>query len=149
MIAKNGNNARNSGRHFLKSLLNALGSLNGLGIAQRTSIIQSIRFRTGKKNLYIIRKGMNFSNRERNADNGFFITSASRPGFIDKFDGRIRDKLSKRLNKSSNGKLGNGILIFGSCIAGPIGKPAGGTGGWKLASEIISQGIFTFPHLKL
>lgn len=49
--------------HTLNKVFSALISLNGFNNAHRTSIMQRIKFRTGRKNLYNIRKGVNFDNK--------------------------------------------------------------------------------------
>src|SRR6185369_10071862 len=108
--AKIGNKLRNAGIQRVNNLFKALISLNGFIKAHRTSIIQIISSRIGRKNLYSIKNGMNWSNSFIIASN----TSLPKLGFNWGFKapGGMRScNLSKRSNKSSGNPSGNGFKL--------------------------------------
>ena len=144
MIRANiGNKAKNAGIHCVNNLINALTNLNGLIRAHSTSMIHIINSKTGKKNLYNIRKGMNWSS------NFMIASNTSLPKF--KFncgsngpDGINNFNRSNKLNKSSGKPGGNG-LRFGKVrengmpnpgIAGPLGPE-----GMAKETSLGEQGI--------
>jgi hypothetical protein len=143
--AKIGNRFKNSGIQEVNRVFNAEIRANGFIKAQRTSIIQIIRRRIGKKNLYNIKNGMNWSS-------SFMMPSKiSLPklGFKDGLSapGGINIcSLFRSPNKSSGKSAGNGIDGTGKLkgipnpgMDGPLGPDGDGR-------DIGEQGIVLFIY---
>jgi hypothetical protein len=133
--AKMGNRLRNCGRQFMKRFSRAAIRAMGFGMAQRTSIIQIMRWRIGRKNLYNMRNGINCFNKSIIASKIFlaklgFNAGMSLPGGIRKL------RRSRRYNRSSGMPAGSGIFgITGKVLLSPnpgISGPLGPVGDGKL-----------------
>jgi hypothetical protein len=124
--AKIGNKFRKAGIHWVNSLSKAPITANGLTKAQSTSMIQMISSRMGRKNLYNIKNGMNWSS-------SFMIASKmSLPKFklncgINGPEGTNSCIKSKIHSKSSGNPIGKSKEGTGKEKANP-GGPGAGTG---------------------